>query len=181
MTISYTNTWRDLLTFNRQHIWRSPVSIAIHLGGVAFLAYVFFQAAEPGPAPSYGLAARIVGTVLFMALALPVLTAVQLAIVVLLLLSRRNKTLFAKQTLTLREDGFDTENAYARSDCKWTVVQKLRQTRRHLFIYVSQNGALIVPRRAFRDEAEWQAFHEFCQRRTAACAGDAGEATLKPR
>lgn len=168
MTISYTNTRRDLLTFNRQHIWRSPVSIAINLGCVAFLAYIFFQAAEPGPEHHYGLTARIVATVLFIALALPVLVAVQLVIVVLLLLSRRNKTLFTTHTLTLREDGFDTENMYARSDCKWTVVQKLRQTRRHLFIYVSQNGALIVPRRAFRDDAEWKAFHEFCQRHTEA-------------
>jgi len=163
MKISYLNTFRDLLEFQLYHLQRSPGFIVLDLGCVALLSYLFFPSSSEG----IGLAPRLVGTVFFVAPFLLILLAVQLAIVALFLVSRRNKTLLTEHTITLGEDGFVEETSYARTDHKWLAVQKLSRTRRHLFIYVAQQGAHVIPRRAFRDEAEWNAFHLFCRRKTA--------------
>jgi hypothetical protein len=70
--------------------------------------------------------------------------------------SRRNKTLLPEHTITLADASFTEETAYNKTDHKWSGVQKLARTRRHIFIYVAQHAAHVVPRRAFRDDAEWE-------------------------
>jgi hypothetical protein len=42
-----------------------------------------------------------------------------------------------------------------------------------VFIYIAQHMAHIIPRRAFRNDTEWDSFFEFCRQRTQAaqCAG----------
>jgi hypothetical protein len=45
------------------------------------------------------------------------------------------------------------------SDVKWTVVQKLRETKSLFLLYFAPNLAVIVPKRFFRDQAqmaEWR-------------------------
>lgn len=177
MKISYTNTLRDMLTFHCYHMWRSPVLLVMTLGCLAFMSSLFFQASAPDPAHHYGLTARVVGTVLFAAALLAILAAVQLAIVVVQLISRHNRTILTGHTLTLGEDGFASETIYAHADYRWHAVQKLRRTPRYLFIYVTQSGAHVIPRRAFHDDADWNAFYDFCQRRIAALPRATGTST----
>lgn len=177
MNISYTNTFRDLLAFQRYHASRSPVVIVMDLGLVAFVSYLFFQATAGDSAHQLGLTTRIIATLVLAVVLLALVIASNLVLFVLVLISRRNKTLLTEHTITLGEDGFVTETAYERTNSKWASVQKLRRTRRHLFIYVSQHGAHVVPRRAFREEAEWNAFHEFCRRKAAAVPAATGAST----
>src|SRR5262245_43297082 len=99
-------------------------------------------------------------------IALSCLTAVFVLSVVLSMVSRKNKTLFAEHTITLGEDSFTEETPYKKTEQKWAIVQKLARTKSYIFIYVAQHEAHIVPRRAFRDDAEWDAFYEYCRQRT---------------
>ena len=85
--------------------------------------------------------------------------------VVLSMVSRRNKTLLTEHTITLADGSFVEETAYNKTDQKWSGVQKLARTRRHVFIYVAQYAAHVVPRRAFRDDTEWDLFYGFCRQR----------------
>jgi hypothetical protein len=88
--------------------------------------------------------------------------------VVLGMVSRKNKTVLTEHTIILAEESFTEETPYNKSEQKWTIVQKLARTKSYIFIYVGQNMAHVVPLRAFRDDAEWDAFYEYCRQRTQA-------------
>ncbi len=45
------------------------------------------------------------------------------------------------------------------------VVYKVVRTRCYLFIYTSHAQAHVVPRRAFADVTEWEAFDSICRQR----------------
>jgi len=166
MKITYTNTFRDLLAFQLYHQSRSPVMLLVNSCCLCFMAFIFFQGMPEDPAKGVGLAPRIVATLIFLAIFTPILIAVEFAITLLTLVSRGNKTGHSNYSLTMGEDGFVEETNHARLDYQWPAVRKLVRTRRHIFIYVAQNIAVVIPKRSFHDEAEWQTFHEFCRRKT---------------
>ena len=177
MKITYTNTFRDLLAFQLYHQSRSPVMLLVNASCLCFMAYIVFQGMPEDPAKGFGLAPRIVATLFFLAVFAPILIAVEFAITLPTLFSRRNKTMHSDYSLTMDEDGFVEETNHARLDYQWPAVRKLVRTRRHIFIYVAQNIAVVIPKRAFHDEAEWQAFHEFCRRKTEPVRAAAGAST----
>ena len=164
MRISYTNTFTDLLAFHLHHLSRSRGLIALNLGCVAFLAYGFFRQTVPDAAHSWGLTTRVVATAVFAGVFWVILIALQFAIVALHLAWRGRGTKAPLCTLILDDDGFVEETTTARLQYKWAAVRKLDGTRRHLFLYVAQGAAVLVPRRAVRDQAEWNALREMCQR-----------------
>src|SRR5262249_11507836 len=96
-------------------------------------------------------------------------------ITLLTMISRRNKIFFCQKTMTLANDAFIGESQYGKSETRWTAVQKLARTRNHLFIYLGQELALVIPRRAFENTQQWDAFYNFCAERTkqAKTAGQA--------
>jgi hypothetical protein len=96
----------------------------------------------------------------------PEFTGLMAISVVLSMISSKNKTVLTDHTLVLADEGFVEETPYNRTEGKWRGVQKLARTRRHIFIYIAPYMAHVVPRRAFQDDAEWNAFYEFCKQRT---------------
>ena len=96
-----------------------------------------------------------------------VLTALAASTVFLSALPRKDKTTLTERTITLGEVSFLEETAYNKTETRWIGVQKLVRTRKYILIYVSQHAAHIVPRRAFRDTAEDDAFYEFCREKAA--------------
>ncbi len=164
MSIRYENTFADIMAFCFYHYSRSPFVLAAN--GI-FLALFLIVVVMVLP-PEVSLLAKVF-TVLVAAVILFLLLAGLLAIsIVLSMISRRNKTLLTEHTITLNEDLYIEETAYNRTEHKWAGVQKLARTKTHLFIYVAQYMAHVVPRRAFRDSAEWDSFYDFCRTKTPA-------------
>ena len=64
-------------------------------------------------------------------------------------ISKMNKIVLTDSTFTLGEDVFITESAYFRSEVQWTAIQKVVRTRSHIFVYLSQWRAIVIPKRAF--------------------------------
>jgi hypothetical protein len=156
MTITYANTRRDLLAFQLHHFRRSPI---VWLP-VALLGLMFFLMA-----PDDALATRIVAAMIFLALVLPILLAFYAAALTLNLLLRKDRN-SAPETVTLSDAGLQIKTATSFQDHQWTGIKKVCRTRRHLFIYLTPSIACIVPRRAFASADEWEAFSEFCRRKT---------------
>jgi hypothetical protein len=50
------------------------------------------------------------------------------------------------------------------------MVQKLARTKKHIFIYLAQDSAVVIPRRAFESATQWEAFYELCKQRKAGTA-----------
>ncbi|HMJ89502.1 MAG TPA: YcxB family protein [Candidatus Acidoferrum sp.] len=80
--------------------------------------------------------------------------------------SRKNKTILTDHTLILSDQNFVEQTVFNRTEQTWESVQKLTRTRTHIFIYIAQYMAHVIPRRAFATEADWDAFFTYCKTRT---------------
>lgn len=161
MTVRYTNTFRDIMAFCFHQYSRSPLILGAY---VCFSLYVGIDLAVSMPG---GLSVHKAVTILIADLGLlGLLTGLYAVSIVTSMISRRNKTLLTEHVLTLSDECLVEETVYNKTELKWPGVQKLTRTRGHIFIYVAQHAAHAVPRRAFRDDSEWDAFYGFCQRQT---------------
>ncbi len=156
VTISYNNTRRDLLAFQLHHFRRSPIMWL----PVALLGLMFFLMAS-----EQALLTRIVATVIFLILQLPVLLAFYAAILTLNLLLRKDRN-SPPETVTLSDAGLQIKTATSFQEHQWAGIKKVSHTRRHLFIYLTPSIACIVPRRVFASAGEWESFNEFCRIKT---------------
>jgi len=132
--------------------------------GFAIISLIVFQAL---PKDGGGVTKVITFAVMEL-IAFSFLAAVVALSVVLSMVSRKNKTIITAHTIIRGEEGFTEETPYSKTEQKWTIVQKLARTKSYIFIYVAQYASHVVPRRAFRDDAEWNAFYEYCRERTQA-------------
>jgi hypothetical protein len=162
MTIRYRNTFGDIMAFCFYHYPRSPLVIGTIVVGMGVLSFVFIQAIPS----EFTTMAKIITFLVLEALAFLLFAGLIAISVVLSMISSKNKTVLTDHTLTLNEESFFEETVYNRTEQKWNSVQKLARTRRHILIYIAQYLAHVVPRRAFQDDAEWNAFYQFCIERT---------------
>ena len=88
-------------------------------------------------------------------------------VMILAMISRYNKTFYCQKTLSFGEDSILGESEYGKSETRWTVFQKLARTRNHIFLYVGQGTAVVIPRRAFNNSTQFDEFYEFCKRKTS--------------
>lgn len=109
------------------------------------------------------MAARIVGFIFAELLLASLIVAFLAVITILTMASRKNKPLYCQRKITVGDDVFGTESEYGRSEARWSLIQKLVRTRSHIFIFLSQQNAIVVPRRAFESADQWHRFYEICR------------------
>ncbi len=169
MTITYRIGFGDRFAFAAYHLSRNPIILLMTVGVLLFFAYNSVLPAIRS-SPSVSLYAKVIAF-MFMELLLLIAVIVFWAVLMLItMISKRNKPLYAQRTFTVAEDGLVTESEYGRSETRWKQVQKLARTRKHIFLYLSGEAAVVVPRRAFADAAQWDAFYEICKRGRSAAA-----------
>ena len=159
--VRYQLTLGDLLRFRCLHRLRSPffvgfVALWLVLASIAFFLLAFTEG---------DMGSRILWVIVADCFALAGFLSLCLVGAILDLVSRRNRMLFAENVLTLDESGLTAESQYAKSEMKWPIVQRLVRTRYSVLFYVTSRSAFVVPRRAFRDDAEYDAFCEYCRQR----------------
>ena len=150
------------MAFCFYHYTRSPVVIGSQVVCFAIISLFLFQALPK----DFEAVTKVITFAIMELIAFSFLAAVLALSVVLSMVSRKNKTFLTEHTIILGEESFTEETPYNKTEQKWTIVQKLARTKSYLFIYVAQYMAHVVPRRAFRDDAEWDAFYEYCRQRT---------------
>jgi hypothetical protein len=159
MIIRYQNKFRDFLAFHTYHFTRSPFAI----GFLVVILLVTFVATWSNFKKEDNLYINIAILIITAIIILGFSLAFYFIIVVLSFISPKNKTMFTSTTLTLWEDSFLEETAYNRNEYKWPTVQRLARTSGHIFIYLAQHVAMVIPRKAFLDDNDWNSFYEFCQ------------------
>jgi hypothetical protein len=75
----------------------------------------------------------------------------------------KNVGLFESRTITLDADGVRHESPASNSFTRWSSIEKVAVTADYLFIYYSALTALVIPRRAFADDAHWQDYVRLAQ------------------
>ncbi len=171
MTLSYQNTFGDRLAFAAYHLPRNPLILVLSAG---FFLFITFSSTVPALKESlfrHSVVASVLAFILVELLLATGMVAFWAVITVLTMISRRNKPLFCRKTISLGEEGFIGQSEYGRSEIRWAMVQKLTRTRRYIFIYLAQENAVVLPRRAFESVEKWNAFYEFCSQRTDSAHG----------
>jgi hypothetical protein len=161
VNVQYKNTFADVLWFSAYTYSHSPVMLALYsiiFGVACFLAYASVPDSET-------LAVRILTAAVMVTIILSLYFLVFGVFIVLSLISKANKTILTQHTITLAETGLIEETEFSRTEQKWIGIPRLVRTRRHIFAYVSQYAAHVIPRRAFHDVASWNSFYEELQSR----------------
>lgn len=162
MKVSFRNKYRDLIAFNFRHTFHS----LLFLGSFVFIIVIGIKPNWQSVnhiAADESLSFRLV---FFVILELVPVVFVYLITALVLLLSnigKMNKTVLTDCTITLGDDVIITESAYSYSEVQWTAIQKLVRTRSHIFLYVIQHGALVIPKRAFDSDEACDRFWSACQ------------------
>jgi YcxB-like protein len=164
MTITYRNQFRDWLAFQAYCIPRSPITI---LASVGFFLFVTFQVVLPRahqmPA-SVPLVACVFGFIFVELVLIAFILAFLAFITILPMFFPRDKQLYCERKVSIDDDAFYTESEYSRSETRWSVVRKLVRTHSYIFMFLGQHNAVVVPRSAFEEAEEWDAFYETCIR-----------------
>lgn len=152
--IDYQNDLGDLMSFNVHHSLRNP---SLYVIIVFFSALMFREARRLGDGPA--MQAAILATWIgFYLVFVFVMTGVN---VVLNYRRTNNKTIFARHVLTLSPDGVSETTELSTISYSWKAVSRIRRNRRLLMIYAQSNMAFLIPRRAFKTDAELAEFEKF--------------------
>jgi YcxB-like protein len=163
MKITYRNGFRDWLAFQAYCAPRNPIII---LTSVGFFLFATFEVVLPAMHGAAGvpLFASVIAFILVELLLIAFILGFLAAITIIPMISRGgNKLLYCERTLSTGAETFFTESEYSRSETQWSVVQKLVRTSSHIFMFMGQHSAFVVPRRAFEDTTEWEEFYQECQ------------------
>lgn len=75
-----------------------------------------------------------------------------------------------KHRIVLGEDGVVESTAVGESRTSWAGVERVEQNPDYIFIYTSPVAAHVIPKRAFKDAEETEAFRQFCLTHRAAAS-----------
>ena len=79
------------------------------------------------------------------------------------ILSKNNETLLSEQNWIINNELITYETDISRSELKWKGVKKISVHGSYCFLYFSQMGACIIPKRAFGSDQEWKEFINLCR------------------
>ena len=156
MKTTYRNTFTDLLAFQWDHTSRSVRFQIIILFFVVFTSLTILRAIPH----ETSLLVKIITLVIMEAGFLVIFLLVLGLLTSLAMISKMNRTFLTDHTISIAADGLTEETIFNRSEYKWAGIQKILRTKRHLYVYVSQHGAHVIPRRAFASPADWD---DFCK------------------
>jgi hypothetical protein len=163
MKITFRYSIGDRLAFAAYHIPRTPMALLMSIG---FLLFITFEGIIPEIPKDKPASFQI----LYVSFSETILAFLIVAFWIITILAgvffSKDKALMADRTIALGEDCFVSDTSFAHSEYKWLMVQKLARTRRHIFLYLNKDSAVIIPRRAFKSASDWDGFYDYCQSKT---------------
>jgi len=167
LILNYKNKYGDVLAFSIYTNLRNRLMQATFV----FFAFMTLRAnIQVATSADVGAVFRVVMVVIFEAVMISGLLAVALLAIALSLLPSQNRTFFTDHTLTLGPDGLREQTEFNDTHHTWAAIQKVARTRGHLFLYVSQNGAHVIPRRAVQTDDEWDSLFQLALQRAGGSA-----------
>ena len=177
MEVEYELTPDDLYAFQWRGVFQSPrgrrARRNVYLGWT--LAVVLFAIVPAIGADGFTMSRVSLG---FIAIALPAVFLfqwclerwiVRRAIRELLKDERPDKGHLGRHRLVLGEDGVHESTAVGESRTTWAGVDRVEQNPDYIFIYTTPAAAHVIPKRAFAEPQQADAFYQLsCTRKAAA-------------
>ncbi|HSB08553.1 MAG TPA: YcxB family protein [Blastocatellia bacterium] len=168
MEVEYELTTDDLYAFQWRAALRSPIARRARRKVYAgwLLALLLFSAL-----PAIGADGFVISRVnfTFLLVAFPVVVLAQWylerrltrqAILQLLNGEKAEKGQLGRHKVVLSESGVVESTAVGESRTSWAGVDRIEHNPEYIFIYTSRAAAHIIPKRAFRDMQEAEAFYQ---------------------
>ena len=162
MELKFKNTYSDIFSFSFYHLIRSPLNIIINL--ILFLVFTY-TAFDIVSAIDNKIIVKIIVFIFFEIIILLFIYLYLFIISILSMISRKNKPFLAERKMVFNDSQISAESEYGKSEYKWNIIQKLKQNRKYIFIYVSQHSAYIIPKNIFESKNEVLSFLEYIKER----------------
>jgi predicted membrane protein len=164
MTITYRIGFRDRLAFAAYHLTRNPLILLMSAAMFLMVTFLNVVPVMRESSANTPLLLRVFVFVFIESLLFAIILVFWTVMTVITMISRKNKPLYCQRILTVGDEGIITESEYGRSEIKWSLVQKLARTRKHIIMYLNQQSAIIIPHRAFESVTQCDTFYEICRR-----------------
>jgi hypothetical protein len=146
MEITFRNNFWDVFEFNLYLLPRATTYRFVWVFVIVAFSYIGFSTAS---SPEFttplervlSFVIAVGGGVILLVLVIPVF----LAICSLLMIRDQPK----ECKLTTISDGIKAESPTSRSEIKWAGIRKIEKTDNHIYLFVSDISAIVVPKRAF--------------------------------
>jgi hypothetical protein len=132
----------------RMQLYRRIAVALVILMGVTLALYAILR--QPLPLWQAGLG--LVAAALLWTLASPVVQGK------LIEQRARRSELLVPQSFEIADEGFEARSSRGHSLVKWSAIPAFEIEDGRLFVFVSHESAYIIPRRAFADDAKFDAF-----------------------
>jgi hypothetical protein len=173
MEVEYELTPDDLYAFQ----WRAAFRRRGRRVYLYWLLVLLLFSALPAIGPDGFVISRANFT--FLLIAFPVVALAQWylerrlmrrAILQLLKEEKPGKGQVGRHRVVLNEGGVVESTAVGESRTSWAGVDRIEQNPEYIFIYTSPVAAHVIPKRAFRDKQEAEAFYDLSRTRKEAAA-----------
>jgi hypothetical protein len=163
--VRYTITRNDLFAFQVRGLMQHKLIRIVFILMVAYLAYMGFSTPPPPGHPEASLTTKIVAAVILFAIASTAMFLVFFLFLILIIWTQKFKNVLGEHELRLTDAGMLSRSANSETMRKWTGLFKVKSVKNHLFLYVNETAAVIVPKRCFMSAAEAQSFEQMIRDR----------------
>jgi hypothetical protein len=162
MVVEFENSLDDVLALNLYHHQQSPKARRtrqlLQYGPAAILVLVFLGQLVLTEASPISALPWLMFAVVWTLFVPFMLRRSMRKRVLQLFVEGKSRGMVGSHKLSLTSTGVTDKTGFGTTETAWRNVRKVVSTSEHLFIYVGDTAAHIVPRRAFPDVAR---FHEF--------------------
>ncbi len=155
MKIKYKNNLQDVLSLSLYTYIRMPLMIVLFVIIIISSSYVNFIELI-GENEKLLLVTKFIliegRDIFFIVLLVAVL-------MFLSVLSKKNKNYYLNKEISISNNGLFQISEFSKTELSWKAIQKIAKTKNHIFLYVNQISAYIVPRRAFQNQNDWESFY----------------------
>ena len=161
MQVQFELTEEDLVHFNLFHVRRSGVARRIRifnlgLGATALLAVFIYLVGVSTVTLLLGAIAALLYVVAEKAFG----RSIDARRLRALLREGSNAASLEAKVVRIDAEGIRQTGASVDETAKWGIVERVAETNSHIFIYVASLAAVVIPKRAFANDAVCRAFVE---------------------
>lgn len=163
MTIRYRNSFSEVLMFYIHTLVRSPLVWAIFaIITVVDAPEMWESISEKESDPVEPWVNVVIGALMIAGSFVMTFTMMFVILIASIGMDKKSRL---ERVVTLTDDALIEEMPLSRNEYKWLGLVGLRRSKSTLILYIGHSESAIIPRRAFENDEQWDAFHKFCEQK----------------
>jgi hypothetical protein len=155
--LSRSELFLSLLAMQFHHLFLNIIYI------LCFVMMSFISVDVASNLDDHNFLIKVIVFLIFELIPVAVVFGLPVIITIFSAFSGKNRPLLENRNMIFNEDFFVCTTENSTSEVKWQALQRVVVTGSFLFLYLSQAGAIIIPKRVFATGHEWSDFIELCR------------------